>query len=453
MKVPFQTAVTTGCFVLLLAVYGWTPWGSDLRDAIPGAVTGMLLVRGRPVPIVEVKLTPRSGVLTAPLVRSGPSRWLDDSNGMEAFYRALWRTEAKLATTRILHFGDSPATADLVTADARDLLQARFGDAGHGFVLIAKPWAWYGHRGIDLSGSGWNIQALTLDRAADGLHGLSGVSFTGGPGSATQIRFRGKRYGQMQLLFLRKPGSGDVAIEVNGERAGVVRTAGDEGVGAEWVGLPAEAPAVTLRALGPLRLYGVVLESGRPGLIYSSLGLNGAGVQSLLYYLEPDHWAAALKQSQADLIVLNYGSNESVYPKYVDTLYAAELRKVVDRVRTARPEASVLIMSPMDRGQRGPGGTLVTPPVMERIVAIQRQVARDAGCGFFNTFEAMGGAGTMARWYQSQPRLVSADLLHPLPQGAAIVGGLWEEALSQGFAEFKRREAARAGEILNEARQ
>ena len=61
----------------------------------------------------------------------------------------------------MLHYGDSPVTADSITADVRSLLQQHFGDAGHGFVLIAKPWAWYGHRGVDVQGKGWHIEAAT----------------------------------------------------------------------------------------------------------------------------------------------------------------------------------------------------------------------------------------------------------------------------------------------------
>ena len=41
---------------------------------------------------------------------------------------------------------------------------------------------------------------------------------------------------------------------------------------------------------------------------------------------------------------------------------------------------------------------LRTKPVIKRIVAAQKNAAAAAGVGFFNTFEAMGGDGTMATW-------------------------------------------------------
>src|SRR5271166_3581627 len=57
---------------------------------------------------------------------------IDDHENLKAFYQALWRTESRLpgAVTRILHYGDSPVTADSITADVRSLLQEHFGDAG-----------------------------------------------------------------------------------------------------------------------------------------------------------------------------------------------------------------------------------------------------------------------------------------------------------------------------------
>ena len=70
--------------------------------------------------------------------------------------------------------------------------QQHFGDAGHGFVLIAKPWAWYGHRGVDVQGKGWHIEAATQARARDGFHGLGGVSFEGDTGAVLAHRSEGR---------------------------------------------------------------------------------------------------------------------------------------------------------------------------------------------------------------------------------------------------------------------
>jgi hypothetical protein len=112
---------------------------------------------------------------------------------------------------------------------------------------------------------------------------------------------------------------------------------------------------------------------------------------------------------------------------------------VIRRVKTAVPNASVLVMSPMDRGQRDSTGQITTVPTLPRLVGIQRRVAAEMECAFFNTFEAMGGEGTMGRWYLSQPRLVSADFMHPLPGGARKVGVLLDQALESGYRQYQAR--------------
>ena len=91
------------------------------------------------------------------------------------------------AVTRILHYGDSTIASDYVSGTMRRRLQARYGDAGHGFILIANPWEWYFHNDVFHASSGdWKASRLAGPIAVDGLYGLGGVSFTSyGGGAAT----------------------------------------------------------------------------------------------------------------------------------------------------------------------------------------------------------------------------------------------------------------------------
>jgi lysophospholipase L1-like esterase len=114
---------------------------------------------------------------------------------------------------------------------------------------------------------------------------------------------------------------------------------------------------------------------------------------------------------------------------------------VIRRVREALPGASILVASPMDRGQRAPGGRIITKPTIPLIVQMQHRVALDMNCAFFSTFEAMGGEGTMAKWHEGKGKdhLVGADLTHPNAQGAEVVGRLIYEALINGYTNYKAR--------------
>ncbi len=94
----------------------------------------------------------------------------------------------------------------------------------------------------------------------------------------------------------------------------------------------------------------------------------------------------------------------------------------------------------MDRGEQNAAGEIETMPVDAAAGQHRSRVAAETGVAFFNTFEAMGGAGTMARWYTAEPRLVGADYIHPMPAGAKIVGELLYKALRDGYNEYKLRQ-------------
>jgi lysophospholipase L1-like esterase len=434
-KVTFAIAIF-GVLVLLLQA---------ARVARPFPIAAVLDFQPRPAETFEAVAPPR--LLPSPLPGIKPAvtgpNLIDDHENLKAFYQALWRTESKLpgAVTRVLHYGDSPVTADSITADVRSLLQERYGDAGHGFVLIAKPWAWYGHRGVDVQGKGWHIAPATQARARDGFHGLGGVSFEGDTGASSRFALK-EEHAQMEIEYLRQPGGGVLSVEAAGQGIATVETEGPQNEpGFQTVALPPGALEIRLTVeRGPVRLFGVSFERDAPGVIYNSLGLNGGQVQVVVRYFDKTQWTEQLQHQQPDLVVLNYGTNESIYADYIERYYPGELREVIRRVKTAVPGASVLVMSPMDRGQRDSSGRITTVPTVPRLVEIQRRTAAEMGCAFFNTFQAMGGEGTMARWYESQPRLVSADFMHPLPAGARKVGVLLYHALDSGFQQFKTKQ-------------
>ena len=155
-----------------------------------------------------------------------------------------------------------------------------------------------------------------------------------------------------------------------------------------------------------------------------------------------DTWTEDLQNRKPDLVILNFGTNESNYGYLPYPEYLHNYSVVIQRIRTALPSASILIMAPMDRGARDDDGDIVTIPSIPILVAAQRRVARTEGVAFFNTFAAMGGMGTMARWYDDEPRLVTGDFTHPTYTGAQQLGTMLVNALLKGFAEYKRNQGS-----------
>jgi lysophospholipase L1-like esterase len=447
---PTKTMLAAATFAaILLAVHYATGSAKGLDPSSLRPITDFPSGESSLVPIVKLPPPPIPAVFAVPKPKirghaavaaslTLDSQFLIDNNGaLDHFYETLRQLHSgQRHTVRIVHYGDSPTTADLITGDARDLLQERFGNAGPGFILVAKPWAWYGHHGVDVSGDGWKIDtAVGSMREAD--YGLGGAIFTGPVGATSTFHLSSHDSTSIEVEFLAQPNGGSLEISADGQSDGTISTAADaKQNAAAALPIPAGSRVIKLTVIGsPVQLFGVAFGRDNPGITYDSIGLNGASTTVMSRAFNPTTFAVSLEHRNPDLVVINYGTNESGFPSYVEKQYEGELIRAIGRVRSALPDTSILIMSPMDRGERS-GDTITTMRAIPEIVAIQQRVAEQTGCGFFNTYQAMGGNGTMARWYDHHPAMVGADLIHPSPQGARIVAQLLTGQILIGYERY-----------------
>jgi lysophospholipase L1-like esterase len=293
-----------------------------------------------------------------------------------------------------------------------------------------------------MDSSGWKIDVAGATELKDGLDGLGAASFRGSTGAEAKWTLKDGQHRHVDISYLSQPDGGTFSFEADGKDLGSVDTSAEtRAPGFTSFELPPGSKHFTLKVTGgAVRLYGADFRKSPTGLVYSSLGVNGANVTLLSRAMNGSHWTAQLHHYNPDLVVLAYGTNESGYPKFVDNTWGPELKLAVKRVRTALPNVSILLMSPMDRGERNRAGEIDTIAALPRLVRIESEIASESGVAFFNTFQAMGGEGTMARWYAAEPRLVGADYIHPMPNGAKIVGELLYSALRDGYNEYKLRQ-------------
>jgi lysophospholipase L1-like esterase len=433
---PWKTMLTVAVFAGLMLLPQVAPALKDFKSLDPHDLP-QIWDFPLPTSIRTIEKTTED-VRVRRLQIIAPKNLLDPAHELDHFYSAL----LKGGNTRVVHYGDSPTTADLITADARAMLQKQFGDAGSGFVLIARPWAWYGHRGVEMDASKWKIDVAGATELKDGLHGLGAASFRGSAGAEAHWRLKDTRHRSVEISYLAQPDGGSFEFDADGQKIGEADTAaGEQAPGFASFEFPAGSKDFILRVTsGSVRLYGAEFRKPGPGVEYSSIGINGANITLLSHAMNGPHWAEQLRHYNPDLVVIAFGTNESGYAQFVDSAWGKELKATVHRIQAALPGVSILLMSPMDRGERKTGGDIETLAAMPRLVEIERGAASETGVAFFNTFQAMGGEGTMARWYNAEPRLVGADFIHPMPAGAKIVGELLYNALRDGFNEYKLRQ-------------
>ena len=388
----------------------------------------------------------------APEELDGLTQRIEDPSGvaLDSFYAALLRTaraEPK-AITRVAHFGDSAVAADSVTYTMRRQLQKRFGDAGHGFVLIAPGDMHYYHLDIAHRASdSWELFQLVLGSLGTNWYGYGGVQYRGADGASARFATVGrgevgKQVARYEVFYQRYPGGGPLILKLDNERPQTVNTRSKVQEDA-WVVVQTSdgSHGLSVRATGsdPVRLYGVALERDVPGVVYDSLGMVGGRAERFLS-LDREHIQRQISHRNPALVILAYGGNEADNSWLDIARYEEKLRLVLNHIRVPGENRACLLMAPLDQGERDGRGEIRTIPKLPEIVEAQRRVALSEGCAFYDTFSAMGGKGSMLRWYRKRPRLAMSDFRHATTIGYEVIGEMFYKALLNGYADYIQRQ-------------
>jgi lysophospholipase L1-like esterase len=113
-------------------------------------------------------------------------------------------------------------------------------------------------------------------------------------------------------------------------------------------------------------------------------------------------------------VILEYGTNESGDHTIKPATYVSNLGKVMARVRKASPTCDCLVLAPTDRADT----LLKTPLVRDALKA----AAKAEGCGFWDTYEAMGGKGSIHAWHAEKPTKAAGDGVHLNARGYHELG-------------------------------
>lgn len=373
-----------------------------------------------------------------------PPRSIEDPSGraLASFFRALGAVERgeRGAIARVSYWGDSNVASDFVTATLRRRLQRRFGDAGHGFVLLANSDPYYFHNDVVRSASfDWGLTRISGPLSADGMYGLGGAAFRS-RGSAAFSRTGtaktggfGRTVSRMSVSYLEHPQGERMEVRIDGQVREVVDTRASVTRGViRAYDVPDGPHEIELRPLGAgVRAFGVLLERDTPGVVVDALGVAGSKVR-YLSRIDRAHWEEQLKLRSPALAVFHFGVNEGTEGDLTFPLdqYEATMGEAIAAVRQALPDSSCLLVSPNDLAWKTTSG-VYSKAVVPKLSAVQRRVAAAQGCAFWDLFEAMGGTGSMARWIRRG--LGNPDMMHPSTKGAEVLGDWLYLALMEAY--------------------
>ncbi|GMU02424.1 hypothetical protein KH5H1_65440 [Corallococcus caeni] len=359
-------------------------------------------------------------------------------SALTPFFRALdglLEGTAKTPTV-VAAFGNSLIAGDRIVDVVRDELVAGFGHAGRGALLVDRMAPYGGRSRTAAVSNGWQPRTLGELHAPPHPFGITGVYHV-----ATENRARGrfKLDGEPRgtLWWKDVKGAGRLVVSVDGavlartepQGDGASRTTSfDLPAGAKWLDVTAEGKGAIVQ--------GVVLQKDAPGVVLDMLGVPSADA-TLYARLEEDALKAQLAQRDPKLLLFFLGGNESKRLEWKRTdlpTVRQDLAALLRRARAAAPGSACMVVGPMDAVQDGhaKGKPLTQRPFLEAAIQAEREVALAEGCGFFNLYTAMGGAGSLARFHQAG--FMHEDLVHPRGQGLDLLGQLVSDALLAGWA-------------------
>lgn len=188
------------------------------------------------------------------------------------------------------------------------------------------------------------------------------------------------------------------------------------------------------------RTSALARETGKPGLVYHALGINGA------HYCNFDTGAflSQVARLHPDLIILSFGTNEAHGARYQESWHRAEMDALIIHLRECAPQAQIMLTTPpgaykttRQRRRNTQGRSRYVTLRTEnkntpQVVDVQVDYAREYNLPLWNLYEIAGGArSACSNWRNGG--LMNKDLIHFTPQGYTLQGKLLAEALLNAY--------------------
>ncbi len=330
-------------------------------------------------------------------VKAGSIEDYSEGQQMTSKLAELLSHNSRRQCIHISFLGDSFIEGDILTSTLREKLQETYGGHGIGYIPFNDPRA-NNRPSIEQTASGWTCYSLLKKKSAPernrgdfAVNGYISIPTAGakavfksrgGEGlgcSNASIIFKNRAAGHMDVI-INEQDSLHYDLEIDNEIQEISLTANIQSL------------EIRLTECDDFVGYGVEFRGGTGVYVdnfalRSHSGLNLVGTSRELNRQFGD----IVNQ---DIIVLEYGLN--VMQKTVTdySFFAEKLKNVVNFVHLCFPESVIIVMSVGDVGWNN-DGTVVTAPAVRPMVASQREASMQCGVMFWDTFQAMGGEGSM----------------------------------------------------------
>jgi lysophospholipase L1-like esterase len=173
-------------------------------------------------------------------------------------------------------------------------------------------------------------------------------------------------------------------------------------------------------------LNGLVLENNVPGIVYHTIGVNGAKCSD---YNKFPMFFEQLKSLHPDLVIISLGTNES-FDKLVTVDYFSQLNAMMETILNQNPSVTFLITTPPpSQFKRKFPNTFVADYAKE--ILAQAEVKNYA---VWDLFSNVGGLFSIHQ--NAKEGLLGGDKVHYTKAGYEKQGQLLTDAFFEAFYQF-----------------
>ena len=330
-----------------------------------------------------------------------------DNNETMSAWRQLAEDMADARTNfeqiDIVHIGDSHIQAEMGTSRLRELLQEQYGNAGRGLISAFR-----------LAGTNQPVDyAITSERPTDKQARLLKRPWPIEPGF-TGVASCSEKSNLITFKNLKKEHSFD--------RATIFASDANR-----YLAFPEVVDSAQFHALPGERVFGVyTTNSNNPGIVYSTIGNNGACFSD---YLLLNGFSNDVAKLNPRLIILSMGTNEG-FSSMSDDEMEHSMHQLISELREANPKALFMLWTPMEcHGKDSEGNFAIKSRVRDARDLILK-VAREEAIPVWDFYEVAGGYGSAQKWVDAG-MMNKNDHVHLLSKGYRFQGELAADAMVQ----------------------
>ena len=176
--------------------------------------------------------------------------------------------------------------------------------------------------------------------------------------------------------------------------------------------------------------YGFQLRNGKAGILYHSIGVNGA---MYVNYTEEDY-VRQLVSLKPSLLIISLGTNETFGRRFSSEEFSGQIKAFLSLVKKESPNTAILLTTPPECYKRvwvNKKRTYARNTNTERAARTIRKVAQEESVACWDLFTITGGKNSCRKWYNA--RLMNRDRIHFKKEGYQEQGTLLFQALIDSY--------------------